>query len=37
MQFAFFQKKTYNYLKDTLHVKEADLQAVIRILKEPAK
>ena len=32
-----FADKTYNYLKNTLHVKEADLKAVIRIMKEPAK
>ncbi|MBO6020277.1 MAG: tyrosine-protein phosphatase, partial [Clostridia bacterium] len=32
-----FADKTYNYLKTTLQVPEADLDAVIRIMKEPAK
>ena len=32
-----FAEKTYNYLKDTLRVPVADLKAVIRIMKEPAK
>lgn len=37
MSGATFAEQTYNYLKDKLHVPEADLQAVIRIMKEPAK
>ena len=32
-----FQKKTYNFLKDYFGVPEADLQSVIRILKETPK
>ena len=31
-----FAQKTYNFLKDTVGVSEADMQAVIRIMKEPA-
>ncbi|MBR4769467.1 MAG: tyrosine-protein phosphatase [Clostridia bacterium] len=31
-----FAEQIYNYLKDTVRVPEADLQAVIRIMKEPA-
>ena len=31
-----FAEQIYNYLKDTVKVPEADLKAVIRIMKEPA-
>ena len=37
MSGATFAEQTYNDLKEKLHVPEADLQAVIRIMKEPAK
>ncbi len=32
-----FSEQIYNYLKDTVKVPEADLKAVVRIMKEPAK
>ena len=32
-----FAEKIYNFLKNTVRVPESDMQAVIRIMKEPAK
>lgn len=32
-----FAEQIYNYLKDTVGVPESDLQAVVRIMKEPAQ
>lgn len=32
-----FAEKIYNFLKNTAHVPESDMQAVIRIMKEPAE
>ena len=35
-QGSTFSEQIYNYLKDTVKVPEADLKAVVRIMKEPA-